>query len=181
MLNTTGPGAAQPREAHAVDVAIFHIYISPGHNFRGHHGREPGVHDAAEVESARCIAGKGIEGDRYFGYQDDYKGQITFFDWKVYQSLCNELKVYDRPPSALRRNVIVDGADLNALIGKRFEIQGIWFEGTEECKPCYWMDYAFAPGAEAALRGRGGLRARILTTGTLRTTTGTSRLSEDTR
>jgi MOSC domain-containing protein YiiM len=37
-----------------------------------------------------------------------------------------------------------------------------------ECKPCYWMDEAIAPGAEALLQGRGGLRARILTSGTLR-------------
>jgi MOSC domain-containing protein YiiM len=53
------------------------------------------------------------------------------------------------------------------LIGKEFSIQEIEFRGIEESSPCYWMDQAFHPGAQAALKGRGGLRARILTTGTL--------------
>jgi hypothetical protein len=39
--------------------------------------------------------------------------------------------------------------------------------GTEESRPCFWMDHAFGPGAQAALKGRGGLRARILTSGRL--------------
>jgi MOSC domain-containing protein YiiM len=60
--------------------------------------------------------------------------------------------------------------NLNALIGVEFELQGIRFLGTEECKPCYWMEQAFHPGAEAAMKGRGGLRARILTDGVLRST-----------
>jgi MOSC domain-containing protein YiiM len=54
------------------------------------------------------------------------------------------------------------------LIGKNFECQGLVFQGVCECAPCYWMDEAIAPGAEAALQGRGGLRARILTGGILR-------------
>jgi MOSC domain-containing protein YiiM len=70
----------------------------------------------------------------------------------------------------VRRNVVTQGIDLNQLIGKRFSIQGVLFEGVCECKPCYWMDRAIAPGAEDLLRGRGGLRARILTSGTLRVT-----------
>ena len=67
-----------------------------------------------------------------------------------------------------RRNIITQGADLNVLIGKEFEIQGVHFRGREECKPCYWMDRAFAPGAEALLKGHGGLRAMILTDGVLK-------------
>lgn len=150
-----------------VNLIVRHIYISPGHNFRGHHGREPSAHAINEVEAVRCVAGKGLEGDRYFGYTTDYKGQITFFDWSVYQRLCNGLDIHHLPPSVLRRNVIVEGVDLNHLIGEQFQIQGVMFEGMEECKPCYWMDRAFGPGAEAAMQGNGGLRARILTTGVL--------------
>jgi len=45
------------------------------------------------------------------------------------------------------------------------------FFGVEECRPCYWMNHAFQhAGAEAAMQGHGGLRARILTSGMLRTT-----------
>jgi MOSC domain-containing protein YiiM len=58
--------------------------------------------------------------------------------------------------------------DLNELIGKQFELQGVQFEGVCECRPCHWMNTAIGPGAEDALRGFGGLRARILTGGILR-------------
>ncbi|HEU5246194.1 MAG TPA: hypothetical protein VFU09_03810, partial [Candidatus Udaeobacter sp.] len=60
------------------------------------------------------------------------------------------------------------GVDLNELIGKEFEVQGVHFYGTQESAPCYWMDRAFAPGAKDFLKGRGGLRAKILCDGELR-------------
>ncbi|HWB61346.1 MAG TPA: MOSC domain-containing protein [Chthoniobacteraceae bacterium] len=148
--------------------AIVHLYISPGHNFVGHHGKPPGENPAIEVQEIHCVAGKGIEGDRYFDHKENYKGQITFFEWEMYESLVHACEVLDKPPSVFRRNVITRGVDLNSLIGKKFEVQGVEFEGAEECKPCYWMDRAFGPTAEWRLRGHGGLRARILTDGTLR-------------
>lgn len=120
------------------------------------------------VPEMRCVAGHGIEGDRFFDFKPNYKGQITFFSGEIYDELCARFDVWDKEPSAFRRNVITRGGDLNALIGREFEIQGVRFRGASECSPCYWMDAAFAAGAEAALKGRGGLRARILTDGVLR-------------
>lgn len=121
-----------------------------------------------ELETVDCIAGAGVRGDRFFNYKEDYKGQITFFSDEVYQSLCREFDIWDKPPSVFRRNVIVRGGDLNSLVGQEFQVQGIRFLGVEECKPCYWMETAFCAGAEEALKGRGGLRAKILTSGMLR-------------
>lgn len=146
---------------------LLHLYVSPGHNYFGHHGQPAGENPVREVREARCVAGRGIEGDRFFGHDENHKGQITFFADEVYQSLCERFGIWDKPPSVVRRNVITRGVGLNTLIGREFEVQGVRFIGTEECRPCYWMDQAFCPGAEAALRGRGGLRARILATGTL--------------
>ena len=120
------------------------------------------------LEEAELQAGMGLVGDRFFGWKADYAGQVTFFSREVHESLCAELGVRDRGPEAYRRNLVVEGVDLNSLIGKEFELQGVKFLGMAECKPCYWMDEAFAPGAEEALRGRGGLRARVLTSGRLR-------------
>jgi hypothetical protein len=151
-------------------VEICHLYISPGHNFVGHHGREPDRYPAIEVQQIECIAGRGIRGDRYFDFKDNYKGQITFLSSEVFNELCQTLRVYGCSPSLMRRNAITRGVDLNELIGRDFEVQGVHFHGTQECKPCYWMDRAIAPGAEKFLRGRGGLRARILTDGVLRST-----------
>lgn len=121
-----------------------------------------------EVAAVECVAGQGLQGDRYFGHREDYKGQITFFSQEVYDDLCKTLGIHDRNTSVFRRNVIVSGVDLNSLIGQEFELQGITFKGTEEAKPCYWMNQAFGEGAEKALMGHGGLRARILTDGMLR-------------
>ncbi len=123
-----------------------------------------------EVPLIKCIAGRGIQGDRYFDFKDDYKGQITFFSLEVFDELCGALQVQDCSPTSVRRNVITADVDLNQLIGQEFEIQGVRFHGTQECRPCYWMDRAVAPGAEEFLKGRGGLRARILTDGELRST-----------
>ncbi len=147
---------------------ILHLYISPGHNFIGHHEQPAGRNPQIEVDEVDCVAGQGLRGDRFFGFKPDYKGQITFFAFETHLDLCRLLEVHDRPPSVFRRNVITRGLDLNSLVGEEFEIQGIRFEGVAECSPCHWMNEAFAPGAEKALHGRGGLRARILTDGVLR-------------
>lgn len=148
-------------------ISVRHLYVSPGHNFRGHHGQEPGTHPMLEVESVECVAGQGLMGDRYFGHENDFKGQITFFALEVHRQLQAELGLPDATPEVYRRNVITEGLDLNSLVGQEFELQGVRFFGTEECRPCYWMDRALGPGAEEAMKGRGGLRARILTTGRL--------------
>ena len=115
-----------------------------------------------------CLAGRGIVGDRFLDFKDDYKGQITFFAREVYDQLCTEFDVQDRGPDVFRRNVITVGVDLPSLYGQEFAIQGVRFLGTGECAPCSWMDAAFRPGAEARLKGCGGLRARILSDGVLR-------------
>ena len=149
-------------------LAIRRLYISRGHNFVGHHGAAAGRNPITEMAEIECVAGRGIRSDRFFDHRENYKGQITFFEFEVYALLCEVLNVFDKPPAVFRRNVITEGLDLNTLIGREFTIQRVRFLGTEECKPCYWMDQAFAPGAEELLRGRGGLRAVILSDGKLR-------------
>lgn len=119
------------------------------------------------MSRVRCVAGWGLEGDRFFAYKPGYKGQITFFAWAEYQRLCATFGLVDESPAVLRRNVVTEGVDLLTLIGREFEVQGVRFRGHSECSPCYWMEQVFCPGAAAALRGRGGLRAQILSDGFL--------------
>jgi MOSC domain-containing protein YiiM len=149
-------------------VELCALFTSPGHDFKGHHGGPRGHHPIVDAEAIECVAGKGIKGDRYFDSEKHRDGQITFFDWAVLEAIRERFAVPNLDPSAFRRNVVVRGADLNALVGRTFELQGLAFLGTQECKPCYWMDQAVAPGVEDFLRGRGGLRARILSSGALR-------------
>jgi len=149
-------------------IRVEHLFISPGHNFFGHHGQPAGEHPTLSVEEIECVAGRGIRGDRFFDYKPDYKGQITFFSMEVLEALRCELGLPGAQPQATRRNAFVRGTDVNALIGAEFEVQGVRFAGVEESRPCYWMNAALGPGAEEWLNGRGGLRCRILTDGMLR-------------
>lgn len=149
-------------------LTLEHIFVSPGHNFFGHHGQPAGTHPLLEVDEVECVAGCGLRGDRFFNYRNGYKGQVTLFAAEVFSDLCTALGLGTASPGALRRNLVVRGGDLNTLIGQEFELQGVRLVGTEECRPCYWMDQALAPGAEAWLRSRGGLRCRILSNGWLR-------------
>jgi MOSC domain-containing protein YiiM len=150
-------------------VRIEHLFISGGHMYFGRHGMEPMDFPAIEVGEVECVAGRGIKGDRFFLEKPDQKRQVTFFSMEVFELMCRELNVHDRHPSVLRRNVFVRGAELGSLIGSTFQLQDVLFEGAEECRPCYWMDQAFGSGAEDFLKGRGGLRARVLADGMLRT------------
>ena len=151
-----------------VMIQVCQLFISPRHNFSGHHGQPAGENPILAVNQIECVAGRGIRGDRFFDFKQNYKGQIAFFSMEVFDALRRELNLPQAQPSATRRNAFVRGADLNALVGVEFEVQGLRFAGAEQCAPCHWMDSALAPGAERWLKGRGGLRARILTDGILR-------------
>lgn len=119
------------------------------------------------MDVIECHAGRGIVGDRYYDYREDYKGQITFFDLRVAEALAEEQGGETVDWRAFRRNVILAGADLNALVGERFSLGEVLLEGAEQCAPCFWMNEAVGPGTEAWLKGRGGLRCRILRSGQL--------------
>ena len=150
---------------------VEHLFVSSDHNYFGNHGQTAGHHLTIEVDAVECVAGHGLRGDRFFDYKENYKGQITFFASEVYDDLCARFGLTTIAPAAARRNVITRGIDLNSLIGQIFEVQGVRFEGMAECSPCHWMDAAIHNGAYELLKDRGGLRARILTDGWLRTIT----------
>lgn len=150
-------------------IRIRHLYVSPGHNFFGHHGRSASAHPMVEVDEVECLAGRGLRGDRFFDFKQNYKGQVTFFAVEVFESVNAALGLTGLSPEVTRRNVITEGVELNQLIGCEFMVQNVRFEGIEECRPCCWMNRAFRhQEAKSRLRGHGGLRARILTDGVLR-------------
>ena len=148
-------------------VEVTHLFISPGHDFFGRHGLGRESHEITNQEQVELVAGSGIQGDRFFDYKEDYKGQITFFDGAVWDEVRAHFQLPELPVSNFRRNVILRGIDLNELIGSTFSLGDLQFSGSEESKPCYWMDQACAPGVEEFLKGKGGLRCRILQGGTL--------------
>jgi MOSC domain-containing protein YiiM len=151
------------------EAVIAHLFVSPGHNYFGHHGGPAGLHPIVAADRIECVAGRGVRGDRFFDYRPDYKGQITFFAEEVLWELWSDLRVPAEfhDPAACRRNVITRGFDPGFWIGREFAFQGVRFLGVEECRPCYWMNSAIHERAENWLKGRGGLRAKILSDGCL--------------
>jgi len=147
----------------------MNIWISPGHDFVGRHGKGRLENGLEPRQSVSCVAGKGIEGDRYFDHKENYKGQVTFFSEDVAADLEQALDLPGLDRSAMRRNVLLKGIDLNTLVGKRFRLGDLILTGSEECSPCYWMNEAVGPGAHEWLKGNGGLRCRIETGGILPT------------
>lgn len=171
MTSAVTAGQEDRRDGpHELSVPIVHLFVSPGHNYFGHHGGPAGSHPIHSVPEIECVAGRGIRGDRFFDYRPDYKGQITFFAeedlLQMWQDL--ELPAELRDPSACRRNVITRGFHPTRWVGKTFCLQGVQFHGVEECRPCYWMNFGIHAGAETWLKGRGGLRAKIVSDGRLR-------------
>lgn len=167
--NTAADGGGPDPGIDRWDAVLEEIWISPGNDFRGHFGGARGEHGITRVPTVECVGGLGLKGDRYFGYRPDFKGQVTFFAAETVEAVRQHFGLPELSSGEFRRNLIVRGVDLSAWIGRRFRFQGVEFEGSEECKPCCWMDQAVAPGTEEFLKAdcRGGLRARILSNGEL--------------
>lgn len=150
-------------------VRITHILTSPGHDFKGRHGRQRLDHGSEAHECVACLPGRGLQGDRYAEKESGHKGQVTFFNGEVLREVGAALGLARVPPEAFRRNVILEGVDVNDLVGRTFSLGGVRFEGTEPSQPCHWMDVALMPGTRDLLQGKGGVRAKILEAGILRT------------
>lgn len=159
--------------SHSYPITLEHIYISPGHNYFGKPKDGPGAHGTTDMDSVEARLGRGLVGDRYYGVPAHYEAQVTFFAAEVFDALLAAFpERTDLSPILTRRNIVTRGANLNALIGHEFSLDcgdgPIQFLGTKPCSPCAWMDAMLGAGAHEFLRGRGGLRARILSSGVLR-------------
>jgi MOSC domain-containing protein YiiM len=118
-----------------------------------------------EVMQVQAIAGKGLVGDRYAG--DSGKRGVTLIQSEHLNAIA-ALSGHERvAPALLRRNLVVSGLPLIALKGRRFRIGEVLLEGVGECDPCSRMEDALGPGGYNAMRGHGGLCARILEGGLL--------------
>ena len=118
------------------------------------------------VAQVDAIAGGGLAGDSYKGGSG--KRGLTLIQAEhlpVIAALAGHASI---APATLRRNLVVSGIPLLALKGQRSRIGEVLLEGTEPCDPCSRMEDALGPGGYNAMRGMGGLCARILEGGTLR-------------
>ncbi len=121
------------------------------------------------VPEARAVAGRGLEGDRYeLGGGTFASGRpgsdLTLVDADVLDELAGAAGA----PIDHRRNVVVRGMDLNALVGRSFRIGDVHCQGRRLCEPCAHLDRLNAADVLRPLVHRGGLRADILADGVLR-------------
>ena len=115
------------------------------------------------VESVSAIQNKGLEGDRSKGGNR----QVTFIQKEHIAAVASILDNADVDYTLTRRNILVEGINLLSLKGKQFQIGEALFEYTGECHPCSRMEEALGAGGYNAMRGHGGITARIITSGEL--------------
>ena len=118
------------------------------------------------VVEAEASAGCGLAGDRYASGSG--KRGITLIQAEHLPVIAALAGYAEIAPALLRRNLVVSGIPLIALKGRRFRIGDVLLEGTDPCDPCSRMEAALDAGGYNAMRGMGGLCARILEGGSLR-------------
>ena len=112
------------------------------------------------VDRAEARAGRGLTGDRYSSKNG--KRQITLIQHEHLQAMASLLGRENIAPDLLRRNITVAGINLLALKDKQFLVGNTLLEYTGLCHPCSAMETTFGPGGYNAVRGHGGITARIL-------------------
>lgn len=125
-----------------------------------------GVRDKRRVPPAtaavvEAIAGQGLAGDHTRGG----KRQVTLVQAEHLVAVAGLLGRAAIDPAVLRRNLVVSGINLIALKDRRFRIGGVLLEGTGPCHPCSRMEEALGPGGFNAMRGHGGITARVIESG----------------
>lgn len=119
------------------------------------------------VDTVEAREGRGLTGDRFAGGASS-KRQVTLIQAEHLPVIAQLLGKDRIDPALLRRNIVVSGINLLALNGARFAIGGAVMEGTGPCHPCSRMEEAFGAGGYNAVRGHGGITARVIAGGVIR-------------
>ena len=118
------------------------------------------------VEAVIAEAGQGLAGDRYQSRKGER--QVTLMQAEHLAAIASYLGRGKVDPVLLRRNIVVKGVNLLALRGRRFRVGQALLEGTGDCHPCSRMEEALGIGGYNAVRGHGGITARVLERGEIR-------------
>lgn len=118
------------------------------------------------IDQALAIEGRGLEGDHYSAKNG--KRQVTLIQGEHLDAVKSMLKMTALDPSLTRRNIVVRGINLTALKGKKFKIGESLFEYTGECHPCSRMEENLGRGGYNAMRGHGGITAKIVKSGKIK-------------
>lgn len=118
------------------------------------------------VPDCNVVLGAGLEGDRFASRHSD-KRAVTLIQFEHLAAIAAFLDREVVDPANLRRNLVVSGLNLLSLKGQRFRIGEAVLEHTGACHPCSKMEQRLGPGAYNAMRGHGGITARVIQEGTI--------------
>lgn len=139
---------------------VEHIFIAPeeGAAMQG-------------VPEVRAFAGQGLQGDRYFKPEpapdDGVSNDVTLIEMESIEAVVRDYD-YGLAAAQTRRNLVTRGVPLNHLVGKTFTIGGVVLRGAELCEPCSYLAGLTDHKVLKGLVHRGGLRARIVQSGTIK-------------
>lgn len=158
-----------PPDTHPPVVEVVQLLVSPVHRYSGRPSEGPTADPAGGlVPCLEVRKGLGIVGDRYFAQPAHRDASVTVMAEE-------NLPVGIDPAVDLRqtrRNVLVRGIDIDSCIGWVVEVDSgdgpVVLAMNRAARPCAWMDAVVGPGAQRALRGRGGVRCTPLSDGVLR-------------
>ncbi|MEM7408462.1 MAG: MOSC domain-containing protein [Pseudomonadota bacterium] len=129
-----------------------------------------GVRPARElpmsVREQAVLNKSGMAGDRFNAKRNDTR-TVTLIQAEHLVALASLLRRERIDPAELRRNIVVSGINLLALKGQCFKVGAAVLEMTGLCHPCSKMERRLGPGAYNAMRGHGGITARVITAGTI--------------
>jgi MOSC domain-containing protein YiiM len=118
------------------------------------------------VGEARLETGRGLAGDRYARLDGDR--QVTLIAAEALAAIASHLGVAEVAPDLVRRNLVTQGVNLLALKERRFRIGEAVLETSGECHPCSRMEENLGVGGYNAVRGLGGITARVVSGGLIR-------------
>ena len=119
------------------------------------------------VQQAQAAPGSGLIGDHFHG-QGGGTRQVTLIQGEHLDAVGAFLRASSADPALARRNIVVRGVNLFSLQDRRFRIGSAVFEHSGPCHPCSRMEENFGPGGYNAMRGHGGITARVVEAGIIR-------------
>jgi len=125
--------------------------------------REP----VRSVETVEAVETHGLRGDHFAGKPGSDR-QVTLFQHEHLEVVASILGCGPIDPGRLRRNIAVRGINVLSLVERRFRIGAAEFEGVGPCRPCSRMEENLGFGGWNAMRGHGGIVARVVRTGPIR-------------
>jgi len=123
------------------------------------------------VDQAEAIPGVGLEGDRYASkqgtfYKPEPDYELTLIESEAVEALRRDYEIALSPGDA-RRNIVTRGVPLNHLVGREFRVGDVRIRGIRLCEPCDHLQRLTGVSVIKGLLHRGGLRAQILSQGSI--------------